>query len=264
MEDPEKVQIIAKGVSEENIEAGEPLIGSEPMIEKVHAEEGVIPVQQAPLVSRLYYFCQFLAYLGVTMMLIANIVWYTELWSLPNEEAKEKGFQMNSAPIQAVYLTGMLLFGLSSIYVLIKMDAQQKGFWWMAYIGLIFTFMEMAIVINRDFDFVHQLVLEKFNITGGHKALYVVSSIAVILVSPTIGVLHMFGEYTAKPSRFHKSLVWMGILMYQVSTIVAVHSYVVQVGFGFTIFGIVIFLVGFLLGKYELRQKQKMLDALIE
>jgi len=271
MDDPEKVQLIAKsapteGVKSDGSEAGH----TDPIIERVHVDEGSIitEVQHVKVVSRLYFFSQFLVYLGIVMMVVANIVWYAELWSLPSEEAKHVGFKISSSALQGVYLTGMVLFCLASIYVLVAMETKQRGFWWLAYVGMVFTFCEMAIVINRDHDFVNNLVHERLIISGGHKALYVVSCIAVVLVSPAIAMLDMFGDYSVKPSRFHRTLVWMGILMYQVSTIVAVHSYLVQVGFGFTIFGIVVFSIGFTIGKLELRRKEKkqmaQKDSLIE
>ena len=154
-----------------------------------------------------------------------------------------------------MYLTGFISFGLGSIYRLVFLESSSKVIWWVAFIGCLFTFIPPALVIVRDYNFVAPLVHQKLKISGGHKAIYAITIISILIMSPCVMALDMFGKHV-KRGRFHKLLIGMGILMFQLSTIVTIHSFIVHVGFGLCLFGIVLFFTGVVVSKVESRRKE--------
>lgn len=217
---------------------------------KIDSEQ---PIQKATLVSRTLFFAEFVIYLGILLMVVVIMVYYAELWGLPSEDGAS--FHYPITPLTAVYLTGLILFGLGCIYRLIFLESDQKAIWWTAFIGSLLSFIPPALIIIRDYDFVHPLVTQKLEISGGHKAVYALTITSILILGPCVMALNLYGNHM-KRSRFHKLLIAMGILMFQISTIVTIHSFIVHVGFGLCLFGILLFFTGIIVGKIDARKKE--------
>lgn len=211
-----------------------------------------IPVQKATIIPKTLFFAEFTIYLGILLMIVVILVFYAELWWLPLDD--HSSFHYPITPLTAVYLTGFISFGLGSIYRLVFLESASKAIWWVAFIGSLFTFIPPALVIVRDYDFVAPLVMQKLRISGGHKAIYAITIISILIMSPCVVALDLFSS--VKRGRFHKLIIGMGILMFQISTIVTIHSFIVHVGFGICLFGILLFFTGVIVGKVESRKKE--------
>ena len=215
--------------------------------------ENEIPVQKATIIPKTLFFAEFVIYLGILLMIVIVLVFYSELWSLPLENHSE--FHYPITPLAAVYLTGLVLFSLGSIYRLIFLESDQKVVWWIGFFGCLLTFIPPALMIVRDYDFVAPLVFQRLRISGGHKAVYALTAVSVLIMSPCVMALNLYGK-VMKRARFHKLLIGMGILLFQLSTIVTIHSFIVQIGFGICLFGIIMFTTGIIVGKIESRKKE--------
>lgn len=215
--------------------------------------EQEVPIQKATVIPKTLFFAEFIIYLGLLLMIIVIIVFYSELWGLPQDDITS--FRYPIVPLTAVYLTGIIIFSLGSIYRLIFLESNQKAVWWIGFVGCLCTFTCPALVIVGDHIFVDPFVHQKLKITGGHKAIYALTILSVLILCPCVMALDMFGKQM-KRARFHKLLIGMGILMFQISTIVTIHSFIVHVGFGLCLFGIVLFFAGVIVGRIESRRKE--------
>ena len=211
------------------------------------------PIQKTTTVSKALFFAEFVIYLGILLMVVVIMVYYGELWGLPTDD--HASFHYPIAPLTGVYLTGFVLFGLGCIYRLVFLQSDQKAVWWIAFIGSLLTFVPPALTIVRDYDFVAPLVIQKLNISGAHKAIYALTITSILIMSPCVMALDLYGIHM-KRARFHKLLIGMGILMFQISTIVTIHSFIVHVGFGLCLFGILLFFAGIIVGKIDSRRKE--------
>ena len=253
--------IVAIDADDSTIADDSPLIRKKYIVDGKSYErefrEGDPPaIHRATLVSRLLFFAEFMVYLGGLMTVTAEFVHYGILWNLPNEEAKINGFHYPLALISCIYFIGFCMVGVAGFYLLFYLESVKKRMWWGLFFGVLVSMSPAAIVIYKDDTFLRPPVLGQISINAHYAAVYILSVISMLMVVTMIFSMDLFHP-VLKKALFYKLLISFGVIFYQVSLIVTIHSLVVHVGFGLYVFGISLICAGYAGGRLETYRRLK-------
>jgi hypothetical protein len=206
---------------------------------KQSAKSGMLP--------RLISTLDFVIVISLALLLCAEILHYVYLWPLPNEEASFGDFTYPRALIGSIQLLGLCLLTITGCARTWFVDSDVKSVWWLGLLGLLVSFSSLTVVIFRDDVFVKTLITGTFTLNPTYFSVYSATTIGIGLLVPALAIVDVFDTETEQ-TRYYRLMVVVGTFTKQISLIVTIHSIIVQVGFGFFVFGVLLIFVGYIFG----------------